>query len=97
MALLGLIGGPLIFASGIAVLLGAYTQLSPISAIATVPEFAWELSLGIYLIVKGFEPSPINPDTPTAPGLTRRDGEPGIPAPRHGDGLVGSAHPAELP
>ena len=27
--------------------------------IATVPEFVWELSLGIYLIVKGFRPSPI--------------------------------------
>jgi hypothetical protein len=27
--------------------------------IATVPEFLWELSLGIYLMVKGFKPSPI--------------------------------------
>ena len=57
MALLGLIGGPLIFLSGIAVLLGAYAQVSPVSAIATVPEFLWELSLGIYLVVKGFKPS----------------------------------------
>jgi hypothetical protein len=28
-------------------------------AIATIPEFLWELSLGIYLVVKGFKPSPI--------------------------------------
>ena len=28
-------------------------------AIATIPEFIWELSLGIYPIVKGFKPSPI--------------------------------------
>ena len=27
--------------------------------IATIPEFIWELSLGIYLIVKGFKPCPI--------------------------------------
>jgi hypothetical protein len=27
--------------------------------IATVPEFIWELSFGIYLMVKGFKPSPI--------------------------------------
>ena len=27
--------------------------------IATVPEILWELSLGIYLTIKGFKPSPI--------------------------------------
>ena len=27
--------------------------------VATIPEIAWELSLGIYLTVKGFRPSPI--------------------------------------
>ena len=27
--------------------------------IAVVSEFLWELALGIYLIVKGFKPSPI--------------------------------------
>jgi hypothetical protein len=30
--------------------------------IATVPEFAWELSLGVYLTVKGFKSSPITID-----------------------------------
>jgi hypothetical protein len=59
MALLGLVGGPLVTASGIAVLFGIYEQVSLPSAIATIPEFFWELSLGIYLIVKGFKPSPI--------------------------------------
>lgn len=29
--------------------------------IATIPEFLWELSLGIYLAVKGFKPSAILP------------------------------------
>jgi hypothetical protein len=60
MAMLGLIGGPLIIASGTAVLFGAIEPGSGLQVIATIPEFFWELSLGIYLIVKGFKPtSPI--------------------------------------
>lgn len=57
MALLGLIGGPLLLASDIAVLFGAFKQTSGTAGILTVPEFAWELSLGIYLIAKGFKTS----------------------------------------
>jgi hypothetical protein len=57
MALLGLIGGPLLLASDIAILFGVYKQTAGISLIFTVPEAAWELSLGIYLIVKGFRTS----------------------------------------
>ena len=59
MAMLGLIGGPLICASGILVLFDVIDAGSAVQAIATIPEFIWELSLGIYLIVKGFKPSPI--------------------------------------
>jgi hypothetical protein len=59
MAMLGLIGGPLIIASGTAVLFDVIKAGSGPQVIATAPEFVWELSLGIYLIVKGFKPSPI--------------------------------------
>ena len=59
MALLGLIGGPLVTASGIAVLFGLYEQVSPVAAITAIPETLWELSLGIWLIVKGFNSSAI--------------------------------------
>ena len=59
MAMLGLIGGPLICATGIAVVLGWIEHSSPVLGIATIPEFSWELSLGIYLTVKCFKPSPI--------------------------------------
>jgi hypothetical protein len=77
MAMLGLVGGPLICASGIAVLFGAIDQGSVGQGIATIPEFAWELSLGIYLIAKGFKPSSIlyddgrdtAVDGPLIPGL----------------------------
>jgi hypothetical protein len=57
MALLELIGGPLVTASGIAVLFGFYEQVSGLAAITALPETAWEASLGIWLIVKGFNPS----------------------------------------
>lgn len=62
MAMLGLIGGPLICLSGIAVVMDVIGRGGAAQSIATVPEFLWELSLGIYLTVKGFRPSPITTD-----------------------------------
>jgi hypothetical protein len=59
MALLGLIGGPLIIASGASVLLGIIEAGSAWQAIATIPEFFWELSIGIWLTVRGFDPSAV--------------------------------------
>lgn len=57
LALFGLIGGPLMSLSGLAVLFGAYGQSSVPSALATLPEIIWEASLGIYLTVVGFRRS----------------------------------------
>jgi NADPH:quinone reductase-like Zn-dependent oxidoreductase len=45
------------------VLFGVIGPDSAPKAFAAVPEFVWELSPGIYLIVKGFKPSPIITDT----------------------------------
>ena len=59
MAVLGLVGGPLICISGAAVILGVIEGGSAVQTVASIPEFLWELSLGIYLIVKGFKPSHI--------------------------------------
>ncbi len=59
MALFGLVGGPLVCLSGIAVLFGAIDKGSAGQFLATIPEIIWELSLGIYLTAKGFRPSPI--------------------------------------
>jgi hypothetical protein len=59
MAVLGLIGGPLVCASGIAILFGVFEAGSVWQSIATIPEFLWELSLGIWLTVRGFNPSAI--------------------------------------
>ncbi len=57
MAILGLVGGPLIIASGVGVLFGVIEAGGGWQVIATIPEFLWELSLGIWLIVRGFNPS----------------------------------------
>lgn len=59
MAMLGLIGGPLIVASAIAIVLGAYDNGDAVNSLLSLPEIAWEASLTIYLLVKGFRPSPI--------------------------------------
>lgn len=59
MAMLGLIGGPLVCASGIAVMYGVFELGSVGQFIATIPEILWEASLGIWLLVKGFNASPI--------------------------------------
>jgi hypothetical protein len=63
MALLGLVGGPLLFASAIATLFGLYEQISVWGFIATLPVAAWELTLGVWLIAKGFNPSAITTES----------------------------------
>jgi hypothetical protein len=57
MAMLGLIGGPLVMITGVAVAFDAIERGGAVQAIATIPEFFWELSLSIYCIVKGFRSS----------------------------------------
>src|SRR4051794_5649656 len=59
LAQLGLVGGSLALVTALLVLFGAYGQTSGASFVLTLPEAVWELSLGIYLIVKGFKPSSI--------------------------------------
>ena len=57
--MLGLIGAPFLITGVFAKLLGLIEQTNPLAALPALPIFVWELSLGIYLIVKGFKPSPI--------------------------------------
>ncbi|SCL40556.1 protein of unknown function [Micromonospora pallida] len=56
---LGLVGAPLLVVSDAGILFGLWDRLSPVAAIAAIPIAVWEFSLGVYLIVKGFRPSPI--------------------------------------
>ncbi len=59
LAMLGLVGGPLIVLSGAAVMLGVIDAGSAWHNVAVIPEFFWELLLGLYLVIKGFRPSPV--------------------------------------
>src|SRR3954470_2596484 len=54
----GMVAGSLALLTALLVLFGAYDQVSGASAVLTLPEAVWELSLGIYLIVKGFKAAP---------------------------------------
>ncbi|MFI6231913.1 DUF4386 domain-containing protein [Micromonospora echinospora] len=56
---LGLVGAPLLVASDAGILFGLWDRLSPVVAVAALPIAVWEFSLGVYLIVKGFRPSPL--------------------------------------
>jgi hypothetical protein len=53
----GMFGGSLALVTALLVLFGTYKQTSGVSFVLTLPEAVWELSLGIYLIVRGFRPS----------------------------------------
>lgn len=66
------IGAPLLLASDIAVFFGAYAQLSPLAALAALPVAAFEFALGVWLIVRGFDP--------TSPVLARRETDLGGPS-----------------
>jgi hypothetical protein len=68
LSMLGMIGGTLICITGLGVVLDVFARGGTAQAIATVPEFIWELSLGIYPLVKGFKTSPIDEaGPPTSP------------------------------
>jgi hypothetical protein len=56
---LAFIGAALLLVSDVAVLFGAWDRISAPSGLLAIPIALWEFSLGIYLIVKGFRPSPI--------------------------------------
>jgi hypothetical protein len=55
LALFGLVGGPLLFVSGIAVVFGAFDINSAPRFLCTIPEIIWEASIGIYLTFKGWK------------------------------------------
>ena len=56
LAMLGLIGGPVLIFSFTLQLIGLYKNGEGPSGLFTFPEAAWELSLGIYCAWKGFRP-----------------------------------------
>jgi hypothetical protein len=59
MAVLGLIAGPVLLARFVAILFGVFEPGSVLGSLMVAPEFLWELTLGIWLTVRGFNPSVI--------------------------------------
>ena len=56
---LALIGGPLLIVAVFATLLGGGQSLHGLAVVPVLPVAVWEFSLGVWLVVKGFRPSPI--------------------------------------
>lgn len=57
--LMGLIGAPLLLASVAGIVFGTHDLDAGRHVIAAAPIALWELSLGVYLVAKGFRPSPL--------------------------------------
>jgi hypothetical protein len=56
---IGVIGAPLLLGANLLTFFGHNTQTSGWTMLMTLPIATWELSVGIYMLVKGFRPSPI--------------------------------------
>jgi hypothetical protein len=65
--MIGLIGGPMALLASIGVLLGAWDTTSGLPVAFTAPEAIWEFSLSVWLLAKGFRPSPILTGPPVVP------------------------------
>ena len=77
-AWLGLIGGPLLIVTGTAIMFTGNDPsdaLRSLQGLATIPEFLWELFLGVYCTFKGFRPS-----SPILQPGARQDRAPAVPA-----------------
>jgi len=72
---LGLVGAPILTASVIAAMFRINHPIMVLAGIGTLPIAAWEFSLGVWLVVKGFNPSPITAADAPCPGA-HREGEP---------------------
>ena len=55
--LIGLVGGPLVSASPVAGMSGLHDRVSLVAGPAAVPVPAGEMSLAVYLLVRGSRPS----------------------------------------
>lgn len=58
LALIGIIGGPVLIAGDIFVLFGLIGQRDPSTSLFAIPVALFEFSLGVWLVVKGFNSKP---------------------------------------
>jgi hypothetical protein len=69
LSLIGLIGGPVLIAGYIAVLFGLIGQHAPLAGLSAFLVALFEFSLGVWLVVKGFNPSAIASQARTTSNL----------------------------
>jgi Domain of unknown function (DUF4386) len=80
LSLIGIVGAPLLLAGYLAVMFGLLGQHAPLASLSALPVALFEFSLGVWLVVKGFQPSPIlssdtqddSAATTTNPSASRR-------------------------
>jgi hypothetical protein len=56
--IIGLVGAPIILVSAVATIFGGWEQTSVAGGLCALPIAVWELSLGVWLTVKGFTRTP---------------------------------------
>jgi hypothetical protein len=59
LSLIGIVGGPILLAGYLAVMFGLLGQHAPLAGLSAIPVALFEFLLGVWLVVKGFQPSPI--------------------------------------
>jgi hypothetical protein len=70
LSLIGIVGAPLLLAGYIAVMFGLIGQHAPLALLSALPVALFEFSLGVWLVVKGFKPSPITADMAATSDVT---------------------------
>jgi hypothetical protein len=59
LSVIGIFGGPVLIAGYLAILFGGIGQHSGLAGLSALPVAAFEFSLGVWLIVKGFDPEAV--------------------------------------
>lgn len=58
--IVGLIGAPLLLAASVGILFGVIEQVSPVGFLSALLIAGWEIALGFWLVVKGFNTDAVN-------------------------------------
>ena len=59
LSVIGIVGAPILVAGYLAILFGLIGRVAPLAALSALPVALFEFSLGVWLVVKGFNPSAI--------------------------------------
>jgi len=59
LSLIGIVGGPILLAGYFAVMFGLVGQHAPLAGMSAIPVALFEFSLGVWLVVKGFNPAAV--------------------------------------